>query len=236
MKQHSKTSYLIIFALLWTLGSALALEPAHGIQDPHYELSASQQTSKSSEADLYKLLAELDLLRQKRLKMESSQDPLGVESDDHEKTTSACSIALSLYKVVGKNVIQAAHKLHITLGSHVAHTYLKTVLTDLFTRAKNKKDGFSYARIPQELAQNERFCAHLKQSMSGTQVRINEIPDHAIPALKELHKQLHYYSWLEALNNTQKAYCTRPFYSEPYKGLSENLQLIIWSMIHDNDN
>lgn len=155
---------------------------------------------------------------------------------DQEQPTSACSTALALYRIVGKNVIQAAHKLHTTLGSQVVHKYLKTVLADLFARAANKKDTFSYALIPQELAQNERFCANLKQSMSGIHARIDEKPDPAIPALKELHRHLHYYTWLEALNNTQKAYCTSPFYTEPFKGLPENLQLIIWSMIHDDDN
>lgn len=168
-------------------------------------------------------------------KLELSQNPLGMSlSEDEKPAISACSTALALYRIIGKNCIHAAHKLHTTLGSQTEHTYLKKVLTGLFARAKDTKDAFSLALIPQALTKNDHFCANLKQSMSGIHARIDEKPDPAIPALKELHKHLHYYSWLEALNSTQKAYCTSPFYTEPFKGLPENLQLIIWSMIHDS--
>lgn len=178
-----------------------------------------------------------DLSKAQRLrKLNLMQNPVNQGYNAQGAPVSACSTAMALYRIVGKNCIHAAHKLHTLLNDTQSHEYLRTVLADLFARVKDPKSTFSLALIPQELTNNPRFCAHLKQAMAKKKALIQEQKDPALGALKELHKHLHYYTWLDALSNSQKAFCTSPFYTDPFKGLPESLQLMIWSMIHDDES
>ncbi len=236
--------FLLSVALIGLMNRTHALDSKKTQQSnvPLYQHSQGKLNNSESKRELLKLLAELDLAQNREASAhigpkgyDSLQNPLSLGRTQEGTATSACSTALALYQIIGKNCVQAAHTLNTLLANETTHTYIKSVLYDLFTRAKDPKNDFSLSHIPEELSQNERFTASLKEGTSGTLMKIEEKKDLALPALKELHRHLHYYTWLKALSHTKKSFSTSTFHIEPFRGLPENLRLIIWSMINDSD-
>jgi hypothetical protein len=140
--------------------------------------------------------------------------------------------ALTLHKIIAKNCSQAAHGLYNSLTSYKAHPSLKKTLHALLFNHQNSEKIITLDRIPEELVKNEQFCSRLKQTLSGTKMVVDEKKDPAYKSLQELHTQLHYYKWLKALDLSRKAFNPNRFYGEPLKGLKENLQFLISSMIY----
>lgn len=163
------------------------------------------------------------------------QNPLGEGSQDPQGTR-ACSLALALYRIIGKSCIQSSFELLNVYNSvpKKAHAYMHTTLKDLFARANNQDDTFSGARIAEILATDGRFCSALKQSLSnGKKQNSQEDPDPTLPAMVKLKKDLHYYRWLKALYTSKRAYCINPFSQAPFNGFCKNLRLLLWSLIND---
>lgn len=164
-------------------------------------------------------------------RLDLMQNPVGAAKQG-DKPNKVASTAMAIYRIVGKNCLQAAYTLLQTLKHHKSHTYLQGILSELFRQASNKDDGLSLAAISHTLAANKKFCAYLKQAASGVKPR-GQVSDPALPALKTLHKHLNYYRWLEALSASQQAYVTNPFDTTLFSRLSKNIQLLLWSLIND---
>jgi len=257
-----KVTLYMFLSLAFLSRSLSAAEPHKKINDlsQSSELSFENIDKKQPQSELFKLLAELDhaqvpqgnlhaknhcklhpLGLQYPSNLEESEPkahtglnaytllPSSFKHQSEHKVASACSTAFSLYQLVGNNCIQAAYKLYKSLNEASSHTYLRSVLKYHFTKSQGSPQ--SYAHIPDELIRNTQFCLDLKQSLSSKGLTSSQ--ESVLPALKDLHKQLHYYTWLKALNQSQKSFSTSRFFTEDFKGLSENLRLIIWSMIND---
>lgn len=215
-----KLTPLGLFFLFIVMGTPYSVYATDKTEGPTSTLGLKPHHATDRQVDLLKLLAEMDA----KLDQGHTDQKIGHIA------------ALTLHKIIAKNCSHAAHELHASLTHHKTHPYLKKTLHDLlFMPTKDSGIDITLDHIPEELVRNERFCSTLKQTLSGTKMVVKEKKDPAHTSLKELHTQLHYYKWLKALHLSQKAFNPSRFYGEPLKGLKENLQLLIWSMINGHE-
>jgi hypothetical protein len=145
----------------------------------------------------------------------------------YEKSTQAILGALG--HMINTNCTHAARTLHTHPLLHNTHPYLYRVLQEVLGQIHTTKTSL----LSQELINNKQFCIYLRQKTQSTGSNVQKDP--TLTAIKELSKHLHYYTWLQAVRQSHYSLsqnCSR--YQETTKGLPENLQLIISSMLNES--
>lgn len=145
----------------------------------------------------------------------------------YKKSTQATIRVLG--QIINTNCTYAARRLHAQPVLHATHPYLYKVLHELLGQSRSAKT----LPVAEVLIKNEQFYTELRQKAQSTRTSTKKDP--TIAALKELSKHLHYYRWFKAIRQSHDSLSQNgSHYQESTKGLPENLQLIISSMLNES--
>lgn len=169
-----------------------------------------------------------DLARAHKLqRLNLMHNRIGAAAEDEPKENAA-SMAMALYRTIGRNCMRATHDLLTQLRIHKTYPHLRKTLERVVNQATNTKSPFKISDLPHMLALHKKFSRQLKHA-AGTKKK----KDPTYPAAQKLHKCLHYYRWITALQKAQKAYITNPFDTTEWHSFPKEIKRMLWSYINE---